>query len=369
MFRAPPGVPKVFVSVQYLRGFGALAVIFWHAISQLQTMQPGLVTPEWGAVAVDMFFVISGFVMWHMTAGENTSLPEYFRRRFARIVPFYWAVTTFVLAVLLVAPSLLSSSRFEHGHVLASYLFVPWLHPVLTGQIAPLIVPAWALNYEFLFCMLLGACLVVPLRWRAVAVIAMLVAPVLLPLVFHPASPILFFYTQPFLLDFALGVGLGWLVWNGYRLPGWWGMAALLLGFAIVPFLTPPPYAIPQLGTEHQMVVRVLQYGGPAFLVVAGAASFEMARGVPKWRLPRLVGDASYSLYIGHPLVLPVVTRLWRALGLSAHSAFNPFYLLTALMAALGAGLICHVLVEKPLVEFFARRRKKAPLPRLSVAT
>ena len=78
---------------------------------------------------VDIFFVISGFVMWGVTAGRERGSWLFFSNRLKRIVPLYWIVTTVMLAILLAKPALVNS-RFEVGHVVTSYLFIPWRHPV-----------------------------------------------------------------------------------------------------------------------------------------------------------------------------------------------------------------------------------------------
>ena len=72
---------------------------------------------------MDIFFVISGFVMWHMTMARPVGFLEYWRKRSVRAFPFYWFMTSVVVVVMLLAPNLLSSSRFDVAHVIASYLF------------------------------------------------------------------------------------------------------------------------------------------------------------------------------------------------------------------------------------------------------
>jgi exopolysaccharide production protein ExoZ len=94
MFRTPAQVPKNFLSLQYLRAAACLILVNGHAMLQIQRYQPDYFLKQWEAAAVDIFFVLSGFVMWHVTAGENVNAREYARRRFARAVPYYWLVTS-----------------------------------------------------------------------------------------------------------------------------------------------------------------------------------------------------------------------------------------------------------------------------------
>jgi len=370
MTAAPrPPIPRIFYTVQYLRGLGALAVILWHGLGQLSRFQPHLAYPEWGAVAVDMFFVISGFVMWHITAGgEGGAVGEYCRRRIVRAVPFYWAMTSIVVVAMMVAPHLLSSSRYDGGHVLASYFFVPWLHPVLHGEILPVVIPGWTLDYEFPFYGLVGLSLFIPLRFRAAALIVAILTLALLPAFISIDSTALYFYTQPIVIEFASGVFLGWLVWNGYRLNALAALSLLVLGFIAVPLLPSPSHVVPEIGAYRFMLQRVLEYCGPAFAIVAGAVFYETARGsAPRWRIPKLIGDASYSIYLLHPLVLPVITRLWLQTGLAADPRWNGAYIVVAVAVAAGAGIGCYFVLEKPLLAFFNRMTLRKT-PRLSAA-
>lgn len=352
-------MPRMFMSVQYVRGLCAAAIVFWHGLSQLQTTQPHLRYPTWGGIAVDIFFVISGFVMWHMTMANPVSFGEYWRKRFARAIPFYWFMTTIVVAVMLIAPQLLSTSRFDLTHVVASYLFIPWQHPVLHGEFAPVIIPGWTLLYEIAFYSVLGFGLFVPLKWRAGAVIGTIMAVASLPFFVHTSSLLFYFYTQPLIADFASGILIGWMLWNGYRFPTWICQAAIVLSLIIVVLLPPGSHFVPVIGGYDFMLTRVAQYFVPAFLIVAGAVFYDCERPeAKKWKLLSLIGDAAYSIYIVHSMVLPVVTRFWKLTGLQGDWRFNAIYLALGVVASVIAGILCYRLVEYPMFKFFDRVTK-----------
>jgi exopolysaccharide production protein ExoZ len=359
-------IPRTFYSVQYLRGFGAMTVALWHGLSQLERTQPHLRYPMWGAIAVDIFFVISGFVMWHMTMAQPVSFGEYWRKRIVRAFPFYWLMTSLVVAVMLIAPSLLSSSRFDAAHVMASYLFLPWPHPVLHSQFAPVIIPGWTLIYEVAFYAVLGFGLFVPLRWRAGAVIGAIIAAALLPVFVTSSSFFFYFYTQPLIADFAVGVLIGWMLWNGYRFPAWLSLTAIGASFIAVLLMPSPSHFVPMIGGYGFMLSRTLHYLIPSFLIVAGAVFFDCARpDAKKWALLALIGDAAYSIYIVHVMVLPVVTRFWNMTGLQADWRWNGVYLMLAVAASTAVGILCYRAIEIPLFKFFDRiTRRKITVPR-----
>src|SRR6476620_2791854 len=139
------------VSIQMLRGIAAMMVVFVHLDVQLRRLNLGSVDSAWMASGVDIFFVISGFIMWVTTVRRpQITAAEFMRNRIVRIVPLYWAISLFVLATTLLAPSLLHTTVFDAPHVVTSFLFLPWRDPV-TGDFWPLLVPGWTLNFEMLF--------------------------------------------------------------------------------------------------------------------------------------------------------------------------------------------------------------------------
>jgi exopolysaccharide production protein ExoZ len=356
MFRTPAHVPKNFLSLQYLRAAACLILVGGHAMLQIQRYQPDYFLKQWEAAAVDIFFVLSGFVMWHVTAGEEMTVREYARRRFARAVPFYWLVTSIFVAGMLIAPSVFASSRFDAAHVVAAYVLLPWPHPVLSGQILPVIIPGWTFEFEIFFYVLLGACLAVPLRRRAAALIALITAIVLSPLALPSSNFVVQFYTQPILLEFASGIALGWLVWNGHVLRGTWGLVAFIAGCLCVRFLPAPLDLVPLVGTAHAMAVRVAWYCVPSFAIVGGLLSLEIAMGgIKKFKLPKLLGDASYSVYIIHPAVVAAGTHVWNAAGLMAHPAFNNLYILLVTGMTCVLGIVCYHRLEMPIAKYFAK--------------
>src|SRR4051794_18164497 len=106
-------------SIQYLRGIAAIMVVIYHLQIQLQRMHYNGTFPDWLSSGVDIFFVISGFIMWSTTIDHNMSVYEFIVRRLIRIVPLYWTVTTFFVIMMFVAPNVFQSSKFYLPHVVS----------------------------------------------------------------------------------------------------------------------------------------------------------------------------------------------------------------------------------------------------------
>ena len=143
--------------------------------------------PEVFNSRVDIFFVISGFIMWVTTVGRTLSPQEFLYRRLVRIVPLYWLVTAFTVLVMVVAPQAMQSSRFDLAHVVASFAFWPALHPV-TGHYAPVLIPGWTLNYEMFFYVVFAACLLLRPAHRLPAIVLVLTGCIALPLIVPAAT-------------------------------------------------------------------------------------------------------------------------------------------------------------------------------------
>ena len=205
------------LSVQYLRGCAALMIVFVHLGLQLKRVSYEGQWPYFLSAGVDIFFVISGFIMWITTAKGMTTL-EFFRRRFVRIVPLYWLLTSVVLASMSAFPDAVQSGRIDGWHVLGSYLFVPVVHPSL-GIMQPLLIPGWTLNYEMFFYVIFGFALIFPIASRLVAVSTILFVLALFPLLVEvPPLTAVGFYTYSIILEFAFEMTLGWLYIRGARL-------------------------------------------------------------------------------------------------------------------------------------------------------
>ena len=349
-----PAPPRTeLVSIQYLRAAAALGVVVWHAqgqvgIPETQVLQAG----------IEIFFVISGYVMW-LILGQRPVTPGVFlQKRLARIVPLYWLLTTVMVILLLVAPQLLQSTRFDLPHVVASYLFVAWPNPVEAAGLKPVMIPGWTLNYEMAFYLLLWVALMLKAAWRGAFVIgALLVLTVLSAL---PLPPIALFYASPFMAEFALGVGLAMVL---PRLPeGWLRHGGLV--FALGCGLLLAGGAVIDAEAHGRLVLLAL----PATLIVAGLVAIEQSGRLPSIPMLKAVGDASYPLYMIHPVLLSAMAQ-----GLATTGVAMPpwLYVATALVVTSAVGWFAHLWLERPLIAAFRPRPRARPAspPTLAVVT
>jgi exopolysaccharide production protein ExoZ len=343
------GMRADFLSIQYLRGLAALGVLLFHS-SQRAGEAFGA-----GAAGVDVFFVISGFIMWTVSARKATGPGDFLLRRAGRIAPLYWTVTLLVVGLDLLRPSLFPNMRLNLPHVIQSLLFLPHRDP--TGAIAPVIVPGWTLNYEAFFYGVFALTLLLPPGRRAWSLTAALGGLCLVGL-FLPRGrwAVIDTYCDPLILEFVAGAWLAKAAADG-RLGGLREACAAIVGGLVI------LAAVAVSGAAVEGWARLLCWGLPALLIVWGALSLEGAGRLPAIRPLKLLGDASYSIYLAHGLALSLAFKLIGGLDL-------PFLASVALAAPFGvlAGLACYGLLERPLLAVFHGRRRASASGRPAAA-
>jgi len=338
-----------YMSIHYLRAVAALMVVFCHIEIPLARLGYRGAWPGFLEGGVDIFFVISGFVIFLSIQSKSVSVLDFYKRRLLRIVPLYWIITTFLVLVAIFAPQFLKSIRFDAMHVAASYAFLPYPSPA-DGLLYPILVPGWTLNYEMLFYAAFGLCLFLAPRWRVIAISGMLVALPLLGMLLQPESPPLIFLTSGILIEFMFGVLIAWVLSNstGSRTVG-----ALLLLVGALLFVAAPSIA------QHVAVQRFIILGVPAGMIVAGALLVEKTIALPTWRLPKLLGDSSYALYLTHGIVLSAVGQLWTRLPFASGGISFAAFSVFALLASLLGGIVTFWLVDEPLQNRFRAATKR----------
>lgn len=325
---------QYFASVQVLRGLAALMVVFYHIQSTMGFDE----TPVLSG-GVDLFFVISGFVMVVATQGRRHDPLGFIGQRLARIVPLYWVATAILVAIVVVG----GIRPVDPANLLKSLFFVAY-YDDLSGLVQPVLNVGWTLNLEIVFYLVFAATMLLPVYVQVAAIGTLFAVAVGARVVLDPpVESVLFFYTTPMLLEFVAGAVLGALASQIRRVPIVAGYGLMAVGVC----------AAIALGFRPELP-RSISQGLPSVLLLAGAVIAEprfRARGMV-W--PKLLGDSSYSLYLMHPIVLLV--------GVPLAIANLPLVVAVPLMvvACISIGLASYLWVEKPIA--WALRRRRAPL-------
>lgn len=333
---------QILANIQVLRAAAAMLVVLHHT----KAMMPGIGLPtkvlSFAALGVDLFFVISGFIMVLTTDVARTGGLRFMENRVARVVPLYWVMTLLVFALALTVPGALGT-RPSGADLARSLAFIPY--PRVDGTMQPVLFLGWSLNYEMFFY-LVFACAIAASRAMAhrvghvtlaVGAIGLLV---LGGFVLQPAGATIgAFYSNPKMIEFIVGMlvarGLPYI--RGER---GWAVVGVVVGFVWLA-------ATPSLFAD---AASTFSATGAATLILLSALAAERGGLVARWPLIVLLGNASYSLYLVHPLVTQVAVHAWQRLGGMALGApVTLAVMLVTLLLAAAVAIATYRLVETPL--------------------
>jgi peptidoglycan/LPS O-acetylase OafA/YrhL len=320
-------------NIELLRFIAALAVVYFHAVGTLRAVAFPEIGPnpltELGAAGVDVFFVISGFVIFLSLTRKNRTPIEFARDRLIRLVPAYWILTISHL-VILASVAILRAAEvpFDFSWTIQSLFFVS--QPL--GNNLPLISQGWSLEIEMLFYLLVAVGLIIKnpianIVFPAVALVS-LVGFGLLP---------------DLALEFIFGGLLGYL-YTRIKFPAPVAIGAGVIG--IVLFVAPVI-----LGAVD--APRWVTWGIPSMLVVFSAINLPQLN----WKILPTIGAASYPVYLLHMMVINIVSPIMSMFGSSTAMFF--FALASCLILSQVLGIIFDKMVDKPITRFLKAGIKK----------
>lgn len=350
--------PVKFQNIQALRGVAVLLVVFCHLQVIEQKYSHGLIVlPAWldyAIASVDLFFVISGFVIATVTRGQFQSLPaagRFIFQRVTRIYPPYWFYSVIVLIIWWCKPELVNSAQGNQVNILASFLIIP-------QDLLPLVMVGWTLIHEMYFYLVITLVLpVVPERafpvllvlWTLIVIVGSSFFMINLGGDYQATTQVIF---HPLTLNFIGGAAIALLV-NG-RVGN---KDRLIAGIGISAFL----FSLIWFNMDESIIKiegwpRVLLFGIPSLLVVYAAARAEISGKVcfPKSMIK--IGDASYSIYLSHILVLAALGRIWAKMTITG-VMINVAMLVTMILATISVGLLSYRWMEAPILNRFRKWR------------
>ena len=313
--QAQTSAPDKLLFIQALRGIAALAVVAYHArvfIDGGQYVGIGSRVFGGGFTGVDLFFVLSGFIMVHTTYRQRGNLRSgwlFFIKRWARVWPVY--VVAFICMWLITRGLPNPAFTVDRDQIFTTLTLRP-LRPDGAAPFYgyPLLHVGWTLVYEFMFYTLFALSLATG-RWRWFTLAALFAALlIVVPLATvgfvsfdahksYGLSGVLSVATNPMMWEFAFGVGIGLLYQTRLRIADR-GVAMSLVALAIGVVLW-------QLWSGYRCDHGPLQSGIPMAVLVLTLAMLHKQAPMqpPRWLI--WLGDVSFSLYLFHilPQMLP----------------------------------------------------------------
>jgi exopolysaccharide production protein ExoZ len=334
-------------SIQYLRAIAALSIVFFHAKEQFPGFQ-AVFPSNVSSGGVDIFFVISGFIMVFITDKGDRDVPKFIWNRIIRVAPLYWFYTLLTVFGYTIAAGLFRGGGLTFEHVILSMLFIPHYNPG-SMAIGPFVKSGWTLDYEMFFYFVFAMSMLINDRHRILLTCSFLSLLVIIGVYQFPWLPAeLQFYGNDILLEFVAGMLLCRFYQTGNLQPVRF-IKICLLAIGILLIIVQP--------SAEVLAWRSIKFGIPAVWLVAGMLSFE--RFIPELRLPLLLGNASYSIYLSHFVGIAILRYLYPRLGIPTAGLFSTLaFVSISLIVGSLCGIISHVWIEKPLLKLCRNLQK-----------
>jgi exopolysaccharide production protein ExoZ len=317
-------------NLQYLRAFAATNVAYLHVLigSEMYDMSASslssLSTSRWGASGVDIFFVISGFIMMYTQIHNPKKIHEFYFSRINRIVPIYWLISLFIIILYLIIPIIFKNftldlkDTLDLKRMISSFFFMA--QPFTGGK--PVIVIGWSLEWEMLFYFIFGLSLFLQDIKKRIYLIFLLMV-------------IIFFLTKYLLIfEFFLGVLIAYIQ-NKVKLSHNVGLIIFILGIILLLLsLNSYFYTID--------IDRFFKWGIPSVFIIAGAIYCRQLDN----SLLFYLGNASYSIYLINVITIPFFYKFIIFFNIKMN---NELLTILCLFFTLIVGCFFHSFIEKNL--------------------
>lgn len=325
------------MGIHYMRGLAALMVVIFHAIS-FMVIYKNYNSPFAHyilATGVDIFFVISGFLMVKTTEKYKENKLDwklFLYKRLTRIAPMYWVVTIAIALAIILKPSL-SEKTIDFEFLIKSLLFIPTKIP--NSDVQSTIIPVgWTLVYEMFFYIVFAALTAINYRKGIATVFAVFLILALAHSQFK--NYYLSIYTNPIILEFCLGMIAAKFATPSNK------NSILLMALGSASIIT-GAYI-----DGSSLNIRFLSAGVGAAILIYGASGLKLRKVLT---IPKLLGDSSYTTYLTHMYIIKAGAKF-------LPPTFASCLLLTA--ASIVIGHIVYLLIELPIQKSISNLRTKS---------
>ena len=327
-------------NIQALRAFAAVIIVIFHTGFGIPHLRPI------GSFGVDIFFVISGYIMARIC---ETNSSFFLRRRLIRIVPPYWAMTILLFFVAMRFPDLMGATRASGTELWKSLLFIPFYKS--SGLLRPLLFVGWSLNYEMFFYVAISAGLLLVPRRPLLFASGLVLAVTALCHPFKSHGPLVAFYGDTIMVEFVLGIAAYEIARRvpqafAHRTRGY-SLAVLVLSILTLMALQGTIAPGMPFGWE---IFELLSMSVvlSASLMSQGGWDTDLA-----WLV--LIGDASYILYLIHPYCEYLISRVIVPFVPALNISYLPGCTIAVSISILLA-ILLHLKLERPLVALLNQR-------------
>lgn len=315
-------------SIQFLRAVAALLVVYEHSMDVANRygtswQQKLYHLDNFGCIGVDLFFVISGFIITYVAnkySGFNDGT-NFLQKRFNRINPIYYVAILFCLVVFIIQvnvyhiPSLLYINKII-GSLVDSLVILPTSSEI--SAFSHLLIVGWTLSFEWLFYLIFFALIICKVKRKALFLTLSILVLIGIGQLVKPNDLRIQFLTNPIMLEFILGAFICHIYLHYSKISTWLSSILLLTGLlsylCLIRFGYGNVWFYLDTITGKMSLNKFLLWGIPSGLIVAGCVFLEKNGHLRKLfsnPLAVLLGNASYSIYLIHYTILNLFQLLY----------------------------------------------------------
>lgn len=327
-------------NIQILRAIAAIIVIAFHTVlaAENYNFNTNLFShiTIWGASGVDIFFVISGFIMIYIQNKKKKTPLEFWKDRIERIVPLYWALIFLITFLLLIFPQGFNDLKINSEIFLRSITFTSYI-----SENIPILYVGWTLEYEMLFYFIFGLSLFI--KNQNISFVVCIA--ILCILVLNGLNSII--------IEFVYGMIIGYF-YNKYKISikSIYSLIIIILGFSLLTI------------EWSKEIPRNVSWGLPAAMIFIGALYLKPI----KSKIGEILGTASYAMYLVQAFSIPAYYKVISSISFLRNPSFSEFYFVLCILVTVVAGLILHMFIEKPLANIIIKfKNRKANTKQLTL--
>lgn len=323
---------KIIDNIQILRAIAAILVVYFHSIVTLNLYNlsssffKSPYSHVWGASGVDIFFIISGFIMVVIQLRKKRNTKDFLKDRALRIIPLYWFLTLAFFSILFFLPFLFNEKILNYNDLFQSLFFIS-----IFFDKEPLLYVGWSLEYEMVFYIFFGIALLFNNKYLIIFTsLMMIVLSILL--------------NNSVVLEFLFGMIIGYFWSKNYiKINHHCSTLLILIGFlSLIIFNTIDQF-------------RFIYWGIPSLLIFLGFLNLKPIKN----NLLIKLGDASYSIYLVHMFILPVYFKIISLVGFNNFFMHEYVNVTLSVILSVFAGYLTHLIIEKPLNNLIFKVFKK----------
>ncbi len=341
---------KKLESIQIVRGIAVIAVVFFHCqqfsvdLAQALSLRAPILwvyskQEAIGSFGVDIFFVISGFVMSYITYKNHNK--NYFwtfiKKRFIRVAPLYWLFTLIMILLLITFPNNYYS-KVDLKSIVYSFLFIPFIPT--NFQSSPILPVGWTLNYEIFFYIIVAFGLFLKRRLFIISCGLSFIILISVPLLMRPTSTALIFLTNYFIIEFYIG----FIICDFFM--------KYKLNKNVVTILSIFTFILVILVCKNTSTSNIkFVYCVMSALLVICFSFYEKLHDIHNLNALKFIGDCSYSIYLSHYILIPILGSAIKNINISQYISIDMFLLYTWTVT-IAAGCFIYLYVENPIIGY-----------------